>query len=79
MDNLKLFKTKSTKVEIEKIKETSGSLLNFFGKKTKKDIVDITLYKSDVIIALSDSSIIIYDIIRESQSLEINVFYLINI
>ena len=73
MENLKIFKKNTTKVEIEKIKESSSSLLGFFGRKSKKDIVDICLYKSDAILALSDSSLIVYDIIRESQTLEINV------
>ena len=73
MENLKIFKKNTNKVEIEKIKEGNSSLLGFFGRKSKKEIIDILLYKSEAIIALSDYSIIIYDIIRESQSLEINV------
>lgn len=73
MENLKIFKTNSVKVEIEKLKETGGGVLGFFTKKSKKDVVDVCLYKSDAIIALSDSYLIIYDLVRGTQTLEINV------
>jgi hypothetical protein len=72
MENAKLIKKLITKIEIEKLKE-SGGILSIFSKNTKKEIIDACLYKSDVIIALSDSSLIIYDMVREFQKLEINV------
>ena len=73
MENTRLFKKNTTKIEIEKIKEPQTSLLGFFSKKTKNNVVDYCLYKSDLILVLSDSFIIIYDIVRECQKLEIGV------
>jgi hypothetical protein len=73
MENSRLFKKSTTYLDIDKIKEPQSGLLTFFSKKSKKEVVDYTLYKSDLIIALSDSYILIYDVIRECQKLEIAV------
>ena len=73
MENLKIFKINNAKVDIEKLKETGGSLLGFFTKKGKKEVIDLVLYKSMVIFALTESYLIVYDILRECQLLDINV------
>lgn len=72
MENSRIFNKTITNLDIDSIKESSSSLLTFFGKKSKKELASFVLYKSDLVVCLSDSTIIIYDIIRESQILEIN-------
>jgi hypothetical protein len=69
----KLFNINYSNVKVEKLKEQTSSILGLFTKKTKKDVIDLAVYKSNTILALSDSSIIIYDSLKEILLMEINV------
>ena len=69
----KLFNIAHTNVKIDKLKEQTSSILGLFTKKSKKDIIDLIIYKSNTILGLSDSSIIIYDSLKEILLMEINV------
>jgi len=75
--NTKIFKKISNKVDVEKLKDAGGasigSIFNMFTKRNRKDVIDLCLYKSNMIIALSDDTLIVYDMLRLSQTLEINV------
>jgi hypothetical protein len=73
MENSKIFNKYKTKLEIEKLKDQGSSLLNLLSMRAKKEITSICLYKSDLIISLSDGFLIQYDITKETQILEINV------
>lgn len=73
----KIFKKISNKLDVDKLKDVGsnklGNIFNLFAKKTKKEVVDTCLYKSNMILALSDDSLIVYDMLRLCQTLEINV------
>jgi hypothetical protein len=73
----KIFKKITNKVDVEKLKDVGGasigSIFNMFTKRNKKEVIDICLYKSNMIIGLSDDTLIVYDMLRLSQTLEINV------
>jgi hypothetical protein len=69
----KLFSINYSNVKIDKLKEQTSSILGLFTKKSKKEVIDIVVYKSYTILALSDSSIIVYDSLKEILLMEINV------
>jgi len=72
-NNFNLYSQSQINVEIPKLKEGSSSFLNFFSGNKKQDIVDFAIYKSEAIIGFKDSSIILYDMIREYQKLNFDV------
>jgi len=75
--NSKIFKKISNKLDVEKLKDSGsnkiGNIFNLFAKKNKKEVIDTCLYKSNIVLALSDDSLIVYDMLRLCQTLEINV------
>jgi hypothetical protein len=68
-----LFSRSISKITSEKLKETNTGVFSMFSKKNKREVVDIKYYKSNLIIALSDGYILIYDIVNEKNLFEINV------
>jgi len=75
-NSLKLYSQANIKIEIPKIKESHNTFLNFFSGNKKQEIIDLKIYKSEAIIGLKDSSIIIYDILREYQKLNFDVMFI---
>ena len=68
------FSKLQTNINLERLKEQSSSFFNFLNKLiSKKEVVSMTLYKSDMIFAISDSCIVVYDSIHECLKYEVNV------
>ena len=66
-----------TNVTSEKLKETNTGVFSIFSKKNKRDVIDVKYYKSNLILALSDGFILIYDISNEKNIFEIDVFIIL--
>ena len=82
-NNLTKFKTTFSKIQtnihLDRLKEQSSSFFNFLNKLiSKKEIISLALYKSDIIFAISDSCIIIYDAIHECLKFEVTVIIQLN-
>jgi tRNA 2-selenouridine synthase SelU len=72
MEKNKIFTIQTNNVNIEKLNERSNSLLGLFTSKTRKEVIDLKIYKSLFIFGLSDTTLVTYDIVREKQIVEIN-------
>ncbi len=70
------FSKLTTNINLERLKEQTSSIFNFLNKLiSKKEIISLTLYKSDILFAISDSCIIVYDSLHECLKFEILVTF----
>jgi hypothetical protein len=68
-----IFTKIQTNIILEKLKETSSGVFSIFVKKNRREVVDVKYQKSNLIMALKDGLIIIFDILSQKSIYEIEV------
>ena len=71
MENI--FTKLNSEITSDRLRETSSGVFSMFVKKTVREVIDIKYQKSNLIIALKDGLILIYDIPSQKNMHEIEV------
>ncbi len=71
-----IFTKIQTNITSERLRETNSGVFSIFVKRNRREVIDVKYQKSNLIMALKDGLIIIFDIPSQKSIYEIEVNYI---